>query len=58
MKKIYIAPETQVVNVELQQMIAESIERHDGDSTTKGFNESLSREGGLVWELEEVNDEE
>lgn len=56
MKKIYIAPKTQVVNVELQQMIAESIDKHD--DTTKGFNQSLSREGGLVWELEEVNDEE
>jgi hypothetical protein len=56
MKKIYIAPETQVVKVELQQMIAESINK--SDTTTKGFDQSLSREGGLIWELEEVNDEE
>jgi len=56
MKKIYIAPNVQVVKVELQQMIAESIEKHD--ETTKGFDQTLSREGGLVWELEEVTEEE
>ena len=54
MKKIYIAPNVQVVNVETQSMMQE-MSKHE---TTKDFDQSLSREGGLVWELEEVTEEE
>ena len=55
MKKIYIAPNVQVVKVETQNMMQE-MSKHD--ETTKGFDQSLAREGGLVWELEEVTEEE
>ena len=55
MKKIYIAPKMQVVNVETQNMM-DIASKHDNIS--KDYNETLSREGGLVWELEEVTEEE
>lgn len=53
MKKIYIAPKMQVVNVELQQMIAESV-----SFNANKVNAEDAEARGLVWELEEVTDEE
>lgn len=42
MKKIYNAPELQVIVLETMQMIAESMTKNDTD--TKSFGSSLSRE--------------
>lgn len=49
MKKVYIIPNTLVVKVETQQMIAESADKYEG---TKSYNQSLSREGNNNWEDE------
>lgn len=49
MKKVYLVPNTLVVKVETQQMIAESVPVNE--TTTKSYNESLSRGGG-DWEDE------
>lgn len=49
MKKTYIIPNTLVVKVETQQMIAESLNKY---GETKSFNQSLSREGNNDWEDE------
>ncbi len=56
MKKTYINPNTEVHEIELAQMIAESMNVHND---TKGFGASLSNEGemtetsGSVWGEEE-----
>ena len=57
MKKTYINPNTKVHEIELAQMIAESMNVHN--NVTKGFDASLSNEGemtetsGSVWGEEE-----
>ena len=57
MKKTYINPNTEIHEVELAQMIAESMNVHN--DTKKGFGASLSNEGemtetsGSVWGEEE-----
>ena len=57
MKKTYINPNTEVHEIELAQMIAESMNVHN--DTKKGFGASLSNEGemtetsGSVWGEEE-----
>ena len=57
MKKTYINPNTEVHEIELAQMIAESMNVHN--DTTKSFGVSLSNEGemtetsGSVWGEEE-----
>ena len=57
MKKTYINPNTEVHEIELAQMIAESMNVHN--DTKKGFDVSLSNEGemtetsGSVWAEEE-----
>ena len=52
MKKIYQIPETNVLRVETQQMIAESMVV-DGSKTIEDANQILSREHGSVWDDEE-----
>ena len=57
MKKSYINPNTEVHEIELAQMIAESM--NVNNNVTKGFDASLSNEGdmietsGSVWDEEE-----
>lgn len=57
MKKTYINPNTKVHEIELAQMIADSMNVHN--DTTKSFGASLSNEGemtetsGSVWDEEE-----
>ena len=59
MKKTYINPNTEVHEIELAQMIAESMNVHNDNETKKGFGASLSNEGemtetsGSVWGEEE-----
>ena len=55
MKKLYISPNVQVVNIAPQYMIAESM--NVDDTTTKDFGESLARQGGNLWEEEEIEEE-
>ena len=52
MKKIYQIPTTEIVNVELQQMIADSVEGFEGSLGTGGAsgNDGLSR--GSDWDDE------
>ena len=51
MKKVYIIPNTLVVKVETQQMIAESMNKDSVN--TKSFGSSLSREGNSSWDDED-----
>lgn len=63
MKKTYINPEVKVIKV----LTTELLEFSKPDANTlRGGNQGnfdpdnhtqLSREGGLIWELEEINDE-
>ena len=53
MKKTYIAPSLEVVFVEVSNLM-QTIS-NAGDISNA---EADAREGGLVWELEEVSDEE
>lgn len=47
MKKVYIIPNTLVVKVETQQMIAESAQVFDEG---KSYNQSLSRDNDSDWD--------
>ena len=53
MKKTYMAPETQVVKVDLQQMIADSIPRIAG--STNNVNDLLGR-GDAGWNDDDWDD--
>ena len=55
MKKIYLIPQTQVTEIELQQMIAESIieKTLNPEETTDDPNEIGSRRYQNVWDDEE-----
>lgn len=57
MKKTYIAPSLEVVFVEVSNLM-QGTQLRTGDPITSGEIEADAREGGLVWELEEINDEE
>ena len=61
MKKTYIAPNVNVYKVEINNILAGSPQINRGTTTAEeGTSDSpvnLSREGGLIWELEEINDE-
>ena len=52
MKKTYQIPVTDIIRVETQQMIAESM-TVDGSKTISGSNQILSRERGNVWDDDE-----
>ena len=54
MKKTYIAPETQEHKVNIESLL--DITSLQGEAGTE--NVGKAREGGLVWELEEVTEEE
>ena len=54
MKKIYIAPESKVVKIDPLSAVLQQY----SNTEAAGDAEILSREGGLVWELEEVTEEE
>ena len=51
MKKVYIIPNTLVVKVETQKMIADSANLNAGESKT--YHSSLSREGNSSWDDED-----
>ena len=54
MKKTYIAPETQEHKVNIESLLdITSLQTEAGSG-----NVGRAREGGLVWELEEVTEEE
>jgi len=57
MKKIYFAPKTTIVKVELQQIIAASTLNIDGDTGTSNVNEEtpdgpVLSHGGSIWDEE------
>lgn len=55
MKKTYIAPESQVIRIEsLSAIMNASL----GEKEAGQGAQVYAREGGLVWELEEVTEEE
>ena len=54
MKKTYIAPETLEHKINIESLLNITSLQGEANSNTKG----MSREGGLVWELEEVSEEE
>lgn len=55
MKKTYIAPETLEHKINIESLLnINSLQRGEADSNATG----MAREGGLVWELEEVSEEE
>lgn len=53
MKKKYIAPSLEVVIVEVNHLMGNSLENQGVINNVEGD----AREGGLVWELEEVSEE-
>lgn len=53
MKKTYLAPSLEVVIVEVNHLMGNSLENQ---GVINGV-ENDAREGGLVWELEEVSEE-
>lgn len=54
MKKIYIAPESKVVKIDPLSAVLQQYSNTQAASDADVF----AREGGLVWELEEVTEEE
>lgn len=54
MKKTYISPETQEHKINIESLLNVNSLQGEANSNTVG----MSREGGLVWELEEVTEEE
>lgn len=54
MKKTYIAPETLEHKINIESLLQVTSLQGEANSNTVG----MSREGGLVWELEEVSEEE
>lgn len=58
MKKAYIKPQLNVFEIESSNLCAVSDNSANIYGTQKGASGALSREGGLVWELEEVSEEE
>ena len=59
MKKTYIAPETQEHKINIESLL-DVTSTNDTQAGTGSENApvNFSREGGLIWELEEVSEEE
>lgn len=53
MKKTYIAPDSKIIKIDPLSAILVDYSKNEADPDA----EILSREGGLVWELEEVTEE-
>ena len=54
MKKTYIAPETLEHKINIESLLQVTSLQGEADPDAEG----MAREGGLVWELEEVSEEE
>lgn len=54
MKKTYINPSINIVRIETISFLADSVKFN---STKVNASEAEAREGGLIWELEEVSEE-
>lgn len=59
MKKTYIAPETLEHKINIEPLLGiNSVNENEAGEGGENNTVNFSRGGGLIWELEEVNDEE